>query len=439
MRGIRACVLFVLGVVATDSAWAAGLYQIEWTRQLGSTESDYGKSITTDSAGNCYVTGYTSGSLGGPNAGYDDVFVAKYDAAGNLAWARQLGTSSFDVGYGVATDWAGNLFITGYTDGSLGGSNVGGEDAYIAKYDAAGNLAWTRQLGTSNTDWGLSIATDLAGGIFITGYTDGPLGGPYPSPVDDSFVAKYDTTGNLVWTRQLGTSSFDIGKEIVTDAAGNLFITGYTYGSLGGPNAGGPDAFVAKYDTDGNSVWMRQVGTSDSDWGLGIATDPAGNLFITGYTYGSIGGPNAGERDAFVAKYDPAGDLVWTRQLGTSDTDWSMGIATDLAGNLFITGQTNGSLGGPYPNPGGGDGFVAMYDTTGNLIWTCQFGTRATDWSSDIATDPAGNLFITGDSTGSLGGPNAGATDVFVVKFSVPEPTALLPLGLVGLGMLYRR
>ena len=105
--------------------------------------------VSADGLGNVYISGYTYGSLGGPNAGSDDAFVSKYDAAGTLQWTRQLGTSAIDRSYGVSADGLGNVYISGYTSGSLGGPNAGGNDAFVSKYDAAGTLQWTRQLGTS--------------------------------------------------------------------------------------------------------------------------------------------------------------------------------------------------------------------------------------------------------------------------------------------------
>ena len=139
-----------MSVWAVDSA-ARG-ESIEWTRQLGTSSTDRSNGVSADGLGNVYISGCTDGSLGGPNAGGDDAFVSKYDAAGTLQWTRQLGTSSTDLSHGVSADGLGNVYISGYTDGSLGGPNAGSYDAFVSKYDAAGTLQWTRQLGTSATD-----------------------------------------------------------------------------------------------------------------------------------------------------------------------------------------------------------------------------------------------------------------------------------------------
>jgi hypothetical protein len=195
-----------------------------------------------------YISGVSDGSLGGGNRGGIDAFVAKYSTAGRLHWTRQLGTSALDFSYGVATDDDGNVYISGWTDGSLGGVNRGDSDAFVAKYSAAGRLRWTRQLGTSALDLSWGVATDGDGNVYLSGDTLGSLGGANQGEAD-AWVAKYSAAGALRWTRQLGTSDIDFSRGVATDDDGKVYISGYTFGSLGGANQGGGDAWVAKYFT----------------------------------------------------------------------------------------------------------------------------------------------------------------------------------------------
>ena len=141
---------------------------------------------------------------------------------------------------------------------------------------------------------------------------------------------------------------------------GNVFITGETQGALDGQSfAGGDDIFVTKYDGAGMKLWTRQLGTAEGDQAGGVATDVEGNVFITGYTYGALDGQtNTGGSDIFVTKYDGAGMKLWTRQLGTATIDQALGVATDVEGKVFITGYTNGALDG-QSNAGLLDIFVA--------------------------------------------------------------------------------
>jgi hypothetical protein len=255
-------------------------------RQLGSS-TFYG--VATDGDGNVYISG----------AGGGGALVAKYSTKGALRWTRQLGTSSYTVSHGVATDGDGNIYISGVTDGSLGGVNRGREDAFVAKYSAEGALRWTRQLGSPEDEQASSVAADAEGNVYIAGWTNGLLGGSQAGS-SDAFVAKYSAEGALRWTRQLGTSEPDSANGVATDRNGNVYISGSTDGSLGGTNQGFDDAFLAKYSAEGALRWVRQLGTYSDDLGSSVATDGEGNVYISG---SGSPGTSQGMYDAFVAKY----------------------------------------------------------------------------------------------------------------------------------------
>jgi len=212
---------------------------------MGTTTYDASPSVSSDHLGNVYVCGSTNGSLGGINSGDFDVFVGKFDSAGVLQWTRQLGSRGSDVGDAVATDVLGNVYVAGYTLASLEGSNAGSWDAFVIKYDSDGNLLWTEQWGTTHTDYGHSISADSLGNVYVCGFTGESLGGPSAGEYD-AFVSKLDASGNLLWTQQLGTSETEWGYGISVDGLNNVFITGMTYGDLSGLQAGGGDAFIAK-------------------------------------------------------------------------------------------------------------------------------------------------------------------------------------------------
>ena len=133
---------------------------------------------------------------------------------------------------------------------------------------------------------------------------------------------------------------------------GGVYIAGLTQGSLDGTSAGATDAFLSKYDDTGGIDWTRQLGSSSQDSARGVSADGLGNVYISGYTYGSLDGPSAGDRDAFLSKYDASGVFQWTRQLGTSVEDTSFGVSADGLGGVYISGQTYGSLDGT--SAGGG-------------------------------------------------------------------------------------
>jgi|APTNR8051073442_1049403.scaffolds.fasta_scaffold28279_2 hypothetical protein len=398
------------GVANEAQAW------VEWKRQLGTEKYDGASSVATDAFGNIYLTGETWGSLGGLNRGSFDAWIAKYDGAGRLHWKRQLGTEMDDYVKGVASDTAGNVYLTGFTNGSLVGPNRGWADAWVAKYEAAGTLKWKRQLGTEKSEVASGVATDPAGNVYLTGEFSSPMGGPY-----DAWVAKYDAAGSLKWKRQLGTKYIDYATGVAADSAGNVYIAGGTEGSLGGPYLGAHDAWIAKYDSAGTLKWKRQLGTVDDEEARGVATDVAGNIYLTGSTSGALGGPIRGFHDAWVAKYDAAGSLKWKRQVGTEteDDDYATGVAADSVGNVYLTGLTYGSLGGP--NRGSYDAWIAKYDTAGTLKWKWQLGTEFADFACSVATDAAGDVYLAGATDGSLGGRQLGDGDAWVVKLGPRE------------------
>ena len=397
---------------------------LSWKRQLGTSGYDVSYGVATDSNGNVYISGYTDGSVDGANQGSLDAWVAKYNTSGTLLWKRQLGTSANDVSYGVATDSNGDVYISGDTDGSIDGSNQGLTDAWVAKYNSSGVLIGKRQLGTSTNDMSRGVATDSKGNFYISGFTAGSLGSTNQGPWD-AWVAKYNSSGTLVWKRQLGTSVDDVSKGVATDGDGNVYISGFTQGSLAGAFQGGGlegtyDAWVAKYNSSGTLVWKRQLGTSSTDTSNGVATDSSGNVYISGQSYGSLGGSNQGLGDAWVAKYNSSGTLLWKRQLGTSSQDASNSVATDSNGNVYMSGFTTDSLEGA--NQGSFDAWVAKYNSNGALLWKLKLGTPSPDASNGVATDRNGNVYMSGDTAGSLGGDyqggSQGSTDAWVVKYT---------------------
>ncbi len=395
------------------------------TKQLGTSGFDLSNSVTTDSLGNVYAAGVTTGSIGDSNVGVRDVWINKYDNTGELLWTRQFGSSETDFVLTIGADNADNLYLAGLTEGTLGGERQGGvSDAWVAKYDSDGNQQWIQKIegiaGRPTSSNSLDI--DIDGNVYLSGVTDSlnPEGSALPVSTD-FWVAKYDPNGNQQWFQQLGKSDeateFDESYRNAVDRDGNVYSTGFTTSNLVGTNAGLYDVWLTKHDTNGYLEWIRQIGTEDYEWAWGVDTDSNGNIYLGGYTLGDLGGTNAGSYDVWLAKYDNQGNQLWIQQFGSPGDDEAFSLKIDSQDNIFLTGYTDNDLGGA--NNGSYDAWVAKFDINGNQQWIQQFGTPQLEQAYDITFDNAGNLYITGLSDGSLGDINAGSFDAWIAKLDV--------------------
>lgn len=392
-----------------------------WTKQRGTTAFDAAFGVAVDSSGSVYVAGETTAALdGNTHVGNEDVFIVKYEANGNRAWTRQLGTAAVEFVYGVAVDASGNVYVAGETTGAFGAANQGSSDIFLVKYDTNGNWQWTRQLGTADYDGAFGVATDASGNVYVAGETEGDLNGVNAGG-SDLFVAKYNANGVLQWTRQLGTAAYDAAFGIATDASGDVYVAGETAGDIDGAgtdvHAGSGDLFAAKYNASGVLQWTRQRGTASYDAAFGVATDAAGNVYVGGGSEGAMGvGANAGGEDVVIVKYEANGTFGWVRQFGTASNDYTYAVAADNTG-VYVTGETAGALDGV--NAGGTDLFVAKYGASGNSLWARQLGTTTQDAGYGIAVGSTGDVYAAGKTMGSIDGYiNAGGADLFAVKYS---------------------
>ena len=331
-----------------------------------------------------------------------------------IEWIQQLGSSGVDSGSDLARDITsdnnGNVYVTGYIYGDLdGNTSAGSDDLFTAKYDSSG----VKQFANNGLEMGREIVTDSSGNIYV-------LGGYV-----DSFIIKYNSSGAKQWTQQLGSNDFAYG--IATDNNGNIYVTGGTSGSLdGNTNAGGNDLFVIKYDSSGVKQWTQQLGgVSSYESGIGIATDGSGNVYIgSSFQGGALHSVADSTFKFFVFKYNNSGVMQWVQQYRSNDDLEMFDITTDSSGNVYVMG--NGSLdGNTSDGPVAGfnsDIFVIKYDSFGLKQWTKQMGFSSYEEPTGITMDSSGNIYVTGGTYGSLDGiTNAngeGGRDVFVVKLS---------------------
>ena len=414
-----------LTAIAPESAMGQ---DISWTRQFGTEGDNTAEDMVIDGAGNLYVVGSTDGPLAGQShLGSQDAYLKKYDGQGNELWVHQFGTELWDSGAAVAMDGEGSLYVIGTTLGSQPGqASIGGQDAYLCKYNNGGNEVWTRQFGTPRDDPPHDVGVDGAGGIYVAGKTNGALPGHLSLGREDSYLRKYDGDGKEIWTRQFGTAFDDDALAVEVDAGGNIYVVGGTWGDFPGQtNIGGRDAYLRKYDSDGNEAWTHQFGTNGRDDATAVALDGSGNLYVIGDTPGSLPGQtNLGRYDAYLRKYDDQGRQLWTRQFGSQHFDLPWDVV-EGGGNVYVAGWTRGSFPG-QAHLGNFDAFVSGYDGEGNHLWSQQFGTEETDQARRVLVDAEGDLYLIGHTQGALPGQTSSRlADAFVLKMSgAPSPTA---------------
>lgn len=337
-----------------------------WAKQIGGGWVEC-NGITADSNGNSYITGSFLGTVDfDPSAAVLNLtsgaeihaFTCKLDASGNLVWAKHIGGSLAVNAYAIAVDDSGNVYTTGYFDGTADldpGAGVfsrtvlGYSDMFVSKLDASGNFVWAKQMGGTVGEVGYAICVDANGSVYTTGIFVGtvdfdPGAGSFPlstaDPLNgDIFVSKLDASGNFVWAKQLG------GEEahgLAVDHAGNVYVGGsgyYTWNSIA----------VHKLDPSGNGIWTKEI-MAYSCFALGL--DDNQHVYITGQFYGTrdfdpgTGVFNltaVGNADSYIAKLDSSGDFIWAKQLGGTEQVWSRSLAVNGNDNVYTTGYFSGT------------------------------------------------------------------------------------------------
>ena len=409
------CITFIFIIISSTFA-----QNYEWAKRIGGAGDQYANDMVVDNQGNVYIVGVLQGTnidfdpgIGTAylsSAGMIDIFIAKYDPSGNYIWAKRIGGTSDDIATRIKIDHSGNIYISGW-------------------------------FSSTNVDFDPGSGTAILSSAGST----------------DIFFAKYDKDGNYVWAKRIGTSLGDGCHDIDVDYLGNVYITGYFYGTSTdfdpGPgtallssvgNSG--DVFFAKYDSSGNYLWAKSVGGSSYEVGNGITADNWGNVYLTGPFSGTDvdfdPGPDtayltsAGGYDVFFAKYDPSGNYLWAKRVGGTGDDIGGDIVVDSLSNIYIPCYFHGTSVDFDPGPGtsylssagGFDIALAKYDASGNYLWANRFGGPGDDYSGGILLDEEANIYLTGSFTGTNvdfdPGPDTaylnsnGNSDIFFARYN---------------------
>jgi hypothetical protein len=437
---------------------------------IGGTLLDESFSIDSDDEGNCYVTGIFTGTadIGDTTLtarGATDIFLLKYDPSGQRVWVRQAGGKEDDDSYAVHISQDGYLFLTGsfadtayFEDDTLicFDNNIFYFDIFLAKYTLDGELIWVTRAGEAFWDEAFGVCSDPSGNTFITGsywgtckFDNFTLSGLYGLGATDGFdifIAKYDVNGNALWANRMVEKGWDRGSDVASDQSGNCYVTGgfqtaLLFGGFGGPSltttgdSGDEDIFMVKYDSNGNFIWKISAGSVDFDQARALALDKDNNIYLTGVFSDTASFDSTdqvisyGLTDAFLAKYDSTGELLWVRGAGSSGEDGANDVILDSDGNTYICGYFGGVAHFDDLQIIGGGLFIAKYDPTGKILWVKQID-ELDNLAKSLTLIPNGDLFVTGvfENTATFGTTilnGKGQTDVFVTKLDTVAVTGL--------------
>lgn len=428
-----------------------------WAKSAGGTDYDYAYSVALDASGNIYVAGSFSsisiifGSTTLTNDTTDataDMFLVKYDAGGNILWAKSAGGNSYDEAYSVAADVSGNVYVAGYFSSptiSFSSTTLTNPGMFFVKYDASGNVLWARN---ANSGFGkaASTTTDASGNIYVTGsfgtsITFDSITLTNANINTNIFLVKYDASGNVVWAKSAGGNGLDRAFSITTDTSGNILMAGDFYSdsiSFGSDtlNSTWGDMFLVKYDAAGNVLWAKQqdAGGSEHDYAYSVVADAFGNIYVTGgfespsISFGSTTLTNysSGLGDMFLAKYDAGGNALWAKSAGGNSYDQAYSVEVDASGNIYVAGGFSSdsiSFGNDtLIGDGSSDSFLVKYGATGNVLWSKSVGGSFIDYATSVTADASGNIYMAGVfysdsiSFGSDTLINASGSDMFIAK-----------------------
>ena len=447
---------------------------------IGGTGADSAWAVAVDSAGAAYVVGETW-SVNFPktftistSSGNGDAFIAKLNPSGTgVLYATYFGGGGRDSARGVAVDSAGNAYVTGFTsssnfpttNGAYRSQSLGQTDAFVIKVNASGSaLVYSALIGGAGLDYATGIAIDASGSTYIAGYTSSValpvttsgFQKSYGGGMQDAFVAKLNSGGTaLIYCTYLGGTGNDVANGIAVNGPGEAYVVGYT-DSANFPtqspiyaNAGGQgDAFVAKLSAAGDRLaFSTYLGGRMMDTATAVALDSSGNVYVTGATSSAdfpvTGGAfqilNQGSYDAFVTKMDALGTrLIYSTFVGGEASDQSSSIAVGADGTAYIAGFTY-SFHFPMQSPvegaahGGQDAFASAVAPTGaSLVWSTYLGGSADDQATAVAVDAAGLVYVAGSTLSTDVPTTSGANrtvyaggDGFLIKIGSAAPQAV--------------
>jgi hypothetical protein len=452
---------FVIAFIFTVASVAhASAPAVSFNKRFGNTSIDRGRAIAIDASGNVYVAGsfQTSIDFGGgtlTSAGGDEAFLAKFDSNGNHLWSKSFGQVGAEASTDVAVDASGNVYLTGYFNSTVnfGGSAlfaVGGFDMFLAKFNSLGVHQWSKNFGSGSDDFAYALTLDPSSNVIITGTYRGttPItwGGANFGGfgLNDTFLAKFNSAGTHIASVVFGGTGNEFGGDVGTDAAGNVYLTGYfentvNFGGGALVSAGSQDIILAKYDANLVHVWSKRLGSTGSDIAYSLSVNPTGEVQVTGafnntVDFGGGGRVSGGGSDVFLARYSSAGTHLWSHSYPGASNATGYSLSVDGTGRIFMAGTFAGAMdlgGGTLTSAGLDDIFVGQFTSGGAHIWSARFGNTGQEDAPGCTGDALGRLALTGgfSNTINFGAgtlSSTGLDDILVVKFTDRDPYPLI-------------
>ena len=362
------------------------------------------------------------------------------------SWANGISGPIMTSGNQIVVDNSGNTYVAGHFFGATdfdptsgnslldGGTDV---DGFITKYDNHGNFLWAKQIICNNTILIRDISKDASNNIIITGHFSGSITFDINQSnstlislgYNDNFIAKYNSSGTLLWAKQISGSSDEDSYSVVCDNLGNIYSTGQFQGTVDfdpnlgisnlTANGGNPqlNSFILKLNSNGEFVWVKSF-VGSVNYSFSSVCNTNGDIFISGGFTGTVDfDPSSNTNnltsgsysDFYICKLTSNGLFVWAKQMNMSQQAYIYSMKLDVNGNLLLSGGFKGTI---DFDPGNGtnaltsngnyDIFAQKLDENGNLIWVKQIGGTGSDFCNSMTINNLGNIYLGGDFDGTV-------------------------------------
>ncbi len=446
---------------------------VTWSTYFGGSNEEYAESVKTDNNNNVVICGFTNSLDGIFNGGFQanmagqfDNFISKYDVGGNLLWSTYFGGESLDQTLGCAIDQDDNIYLAFNTMSSTGISYNGFQNSlnsfsnlFLAKFNEAGARIWATYFGSGNEGIKGGVAVDNRNNVYLFG-NSGSSGmgtvGTFQSVNLGSInglLAKFDSSGSRIWCTYFGFDDTRI-EGVCFDKSDNVYFSGTTTSPSIGHNgfkdtlSGVTDAFLAKFDSTGNRIWVTYYGGSENEVDNYCSSDTNSNVYLYGYTDSpdqiSFNGfqnnfvGSGGVYDTYIVKLDSSCNREWATYFGGPQTEGVVDGTITIENHLVVCGVTRSDSGVAYLGyknyRENDDAFLVEFDSNGNRIWSSYFGGPTYDEALACATDKLGNIYVAGITSSITGiGINgekdtlSGSSDAFLTQFNC-FPTSLNPI-----------